>query len=328
MASSPVIIRVRAQFTPEHCALWFAMPKTLISYHYVRSGRTIALVDGLPPVALEEDSIIILPRNDPHRLASEPGVPPADVEQIRWITKEGIHRVTCGTAGEKTEIWCGFLGADKSGNHPLIQALPAMLTLNVSGQEAQWLESSLQFLSAGKASPELVARLAELFLAKAIREFIEQLPPSSKGWLRGLADPAVSKALSIIHNRYAEDLDVELLAREAGVSRSVLGERFTELLGKSPMRYCAQWRMRMACNLLRDGRQNTANVGYAVGFSSDGSIQSGIQARIWLSAGELAQASGGLGTGRGLTSRTRSACGERSPDLGEHCGRSSCRSRC
>ena len=260
---------VRAQFTPEHCAPWFAMPKTLISYHYVRSGRTIALVDGLPPVALEEDSIIILPRNDPHRLASEPGVPPADVEQIRWITKEGIYRVTCGTAGEKTEIWCGFLGADEFGNHPLIQALPAMLTLNVSGQEAQWLELSLQFLSAGKASPELVARLAELFLAKAIREFIEQLPPSSKGWLRGLADPAVSKALSIIHNRYAEDLDVELLAREAGVSRSVLGERFTELLGESPMRYCAQWRMRMACNLLRDGRQNTANVGYAVGFSSD-----------------------------------------------------------
>ena len=95
------------------------------------------------------------------------------------------------------------------------------------------------------------------------------LPPSSKGWLRGLTDPAVSRALSIIHNRFAEDFDVETLAREAGVSRTVLGERFSELLGESPMRYCAQWRMRMASNMLRDGRQTTATVAYAVGFNSE-----------------------------------------------------------
>ena len=75
--------------------------------------------------------------------------------------------------------------------------------------------------------------------------------------------------MSIIHERYAEDLDVETLAREAGVSRCVLGERFGELLDQSPMRYCARWRMRMACNMLRDGKQNTANVAYAVGFNSE-----------------------------------------------------------
>ena len=77
------------------------------------------------------------------------------------------------------------------------------------------------------------------------------------------------KALSIIHSRYAEDLDVEGLAREAGVSRTVLGERFAELLGEPPMRYCARWRMRIAANMLRDGKQNTANIAYAVGFNSE-----------------------------------------------------------
>jgi len=44
---------VRAQFTPDHCSPWFPTPKTLISYHFVRSGRTIAQVDGWPPVTLE-----------------------------------------------------------------------------------------------------------------------------------------------------------------------------------------------------------------------------------------------------------------------------------
>ena len=260
---------VRAQFTPDHCAPWFPTPQTMISYHYVRSGRAIAQVDGMPPVALEAGTVVILPRNDPHLLSSRTGLQPADVSEISWITAEGVHRVSSGTPGEKTEVWCGFLGTADAGEHPLIDALPPLLTLNVGESEAEWLESSLRFLSKSNPSPETVARLAEVFLAQAIREYVEQLQPSSRGWLRGLTDPAVSKALSIIHNRYADDFDVETLAREAGVSRSVLGERFGELLGESPMRYCARWRMRMACNMLREGKQNTANVAYAVGFGSE-----------------------------------------------------------
>ena len=223
----------------------------------------------MPPATLEEGGIAILPRNEPHRLASALDAAPTDAATISWTTEDGVHRVICGTEGPTTEVWCGFLSADLLANHPLIEALPPMLSLDLSSTHAEWVESSFRLLSSANAPPELVARLSELFVGQAIREFLDQLPPSSKGWLRGLTDPAVSKALSIIHNRYAEDLDVELLAREAGVSRTVLGERFSELLGESPMRYCARWRMRMACNILRDGKQNTANVAYAVGFGSE-----------------------------------------------------------
>jgi pimeloyl-ACP methyl ester carboxylesterase/AraC-like DNA-binding protein len=260
---------VLAQFTPDHCAPFFPTPETLISYHYVRSGRAIVEVDGQPPVTLGPGGIAILPRNDPHLLASRSGLPPADVSEVGWITSDGVHHVLNGTDGPKTEVWCGFLGTAKSSAHPLLNALPALLTLDVSGGEAQWLDSSMRFVAEQSPSPEIVARLAELFVAQAIREYVGRLPAGSSGWLRGLADPAVSKALSIIHKRYAEDLDVESLAREAGVSRTVLGERFGELLGEPPMRYCARWRMRMAANMLRDGKQNTANIAYSVGFNSE-----------------------------------------------------------
>ena len=260
---------VLAQFTPDHFAPFFPVPETLISYHYVRSGRLIVQVDGMEPVTLEAGSIAILPRNDPHTLANRAGLPPADASEISRVTAEGVHFVSTGTDGPKAEIWCGFLGTANRTEHPLLEALPPLLALDVRGGEAQWLDSSLRFLAEQNPSPEIVARLAELFLAQAVREYVDRLPPGSKGWLRGLADPAVSKALSTIHARYAEDLDVEGLAREAGVSRSVLGERFVELLGEPPMRYCARWRMRMAANMLRDGKQNTANVAYAVGFNSE-----------------------------------------------------------
>jgi AraC-like DNA-binding protein len=95
------------------------------------------------------------------------------------------------------------------------------------------------------------------------------LEPGEGRWLGGLNDPAVAKALSVIHARFAEDLDLEDLAREAAVSRSVLGERFVEMLGEPPMRYCAKWRMRVAANMLRDGKETSANIAYAVGFNSE-----------------------------------------------------------
>ena len=260
---------VHSEFTPDHCAPFFPLPETLIAYHYVRSGSLVVEMDGMPPVTAQAGDIVILPRNDAHRLASKPGLSTTNMAEVIWVTRENIHRVEAGTGGTKTECWCGFLGTAKSGLHPLLDALPPLLTLDVASGEGQWLESSMRFVAEESPPPDVVAKLAELFLAQAIRDYLDQLPASSKGWLRGLTDPAVSKALSIIHKRYAEDLDVEGLAREAGVSRTVLGERFGELLGEPPMRYCARWRMRVAANMLREGKENTANIAYSVGFNSE-----------------------------------------------------------
>ena len=259
---------VLAHFTPKHFAPFFPQPDRMISYHYVRSGCLIIEVAGMQPQVIRAGSIAILPRNDAHTLASRTGLPPADAGDIVWITKEGVHRVTSGTSGEKAEIWCGFLGTDANA-HPFLDALPELLILNVTDGEAKWLDSSMRFLAEEQPSAEVVAKLAELFLAQSIREYVESLPPDASGWLKGLADPAVSRALAIIHKRYAEELEVEELARESGVSRSVLGERFTELIGEPPMRYCARWRMRVASNMLRETNENTANIAYAVGFNSE-----------------------------------------------------------
>jgi AraC-like DNA-binding protein len=257
-----------AQFTPNHFAPFFPVPETLISYHYVRSGQMMIEVGGLPAQLIDAGTVAILPRNDPHTLSSRSGLPPANGSEIAWVTREGVHRVTTGTEGPVSELWCGFLGASREGAHPLLDALPPLLTLDVKANEAQWLDSSMRFLAESNPSPDVVARLAELFLAQAIREYLADLPNESTGWLKGMTDPAVSRALRIIHNRFAEDLDVEGLAREVGVSRSVLGERFAELIGEPPMRYCARVRMRVAADMLREG-DSSAKVAYAVGFQSE-----------------------------------------------------------
>jgi pimeloyl-ACP methyl ester carboxylesterase/AraC-like DNA-binding protein len=115
----------------------------------------------------------------------------------------------------------------------------------------------------------VVARLTELLFGEAVRRYIEGLPEGEGGWLTGLRDPGVARALSIIHNRYAEALDVTGMAREVGMSRSAFADRFTALIGEAPMRYCARWRMRVAANMLRDGRASSTNIAYDVGFNSE-----------------------------------------------------------
>ena len=260
---------VLSHFTPDHCAPFFPMPETLIGYHYVRSGTMMVIVDGYPTATVNAGEIAILPRNDPHMLARRPGLPPADASEVGWTTRAGLHCIESGGEGEVTEVWCGFLGTARSAAHPLLAALPPLLTLDVHNDQEEWLDSSLRFLAKQKPSPEVVARLAEVLLTQAVQEYVQALPADEGGWLAGLRDPAVARALAVIHRRFAEDLDIELLAKEAGVSRSVLGERFVDLLGEPPMRYCAHWRMRMAANMLRDGKDNNANIAYAVGFNSE-----------------------------------------------------------
>lgn len=260
---------LNAQFTPEECAPFFPAPETLVGYHYIRSGTAIIQVEGREPVSLGQGDIAILPRNDPHLIARRTGIPPADAGDVVWITEDGVHRISTGTDGPATKMWCGFLGTAKSSSHPILDALPPLLTLRTRQRSGDWFDSSLRLLAEGQLSPDSVAKLAELFVTQAIRDYVDQLPPEAAGWIRGLADPAISRALSIIHGRYAEELTVDELAREAGVSRTVLGERFVELLGEPPMRYCARWRMRVAANMLREGKGNTANIAYAVGFNSE-----------------------------------------------------------
>src|SRR5690606_5271868 len=49
-------------------------PAHVIAYHYVTEGHCVLEVDGHPPVNVRAGDIIIVPRNDPHRLASASNV--------------------------------------------------------------------------------------------------------------------------------------------------------------------------------------------------------------------------------------------------------------
>ena len=103
---------------------------------------------------------------------------------------------------------------------------------------------------------------------ETIRHYLETLPPAETGWLAGVRDPMIGHALAALHGAPTEPWTVGRLAREVGLSRSVLAERFAGLIGQPPMQYLALWRMQLASRLLLEGR-SVASVASAVGYESE-----------------------------------------------------------
>lgn len=263
---------IRSQLQPEDCAPYFPKPSHIIAYHFVRSGWMTCQVGEVPPVAVRAGEIVLLPRNEPHLLRGpEPAEPVDGHALLSPADEDGLYRIRLGSEGEKTAIYCGYLGSTTPENM-LLRSLPSVMVIGLDdAAKSVWIRRSLDFAASGlcRVSPELVGKLAEGLFAEAVRRYIEALPPEQGGWLAGLKDPAVGRTIALIHHRYADALTLDMLAREAGVSKTVLGQRFQALLGESPMQYCARWRMHVAADMLRQQQQNACSVAYSVGFNSE-----------------------------------------------------------
>jgi AraC-like DNA-binding protein len=115
----------------------------------------------------------------------------------------------------------------------------------------------------------MLGRLTELMFVEILREYMHRLPADQGGWLAGVNDPCVGKALRLLHTNPVHDWTVDELARQVAVSRSVLAQRFTELVGETPIRYLANWRMQLAKQMMREGARNIQEVATRVGYDSE-----------------------------------------------------------
>jgi AraC-like DNA-binding protein len=180
-----------------------------------------------------------------------------------------------GSARQVAEVVCGFLGCDARPFNPLIANLPRVLHVRADSDPQSAHLSSLIALTLAEASEKraggesVLARLSELMFIEVVRRHLRKLPPEQEGWLAGLRDPVVGRALSLLHARPSFGWTLEKLARAASLSRSALADRFKQFVGQPPMQYLANWRMQIAAGRLAEGNANVAAVAYEVGYGSE-----------------------------------------------------------
>jgi AraC-like DNA-binding protein len=250
-------------------------PEELCGFHYVIEGRLYCEVEGEPTLEVNAGELLLLPRNDPHVLTDAPGQPAVNSHDIvQPAIQGGLARVVYGGGGDFTHIICGYLGSEERRN-PLLLSLPRMLKVNIAeGASRNWVESSVRYgaqqLSQGLlATSSVMARLSELLFVEAVRVYSESRERQDRDWLHGLKDPHVGRALAVMHDRLSHPWTADELAREVGVSRSVLAERFAATVGEPPMRYLTQSRMQLAKDLLLQGRRSISQIAIDVGYEAE-----------------------------------------------------------
>lgn len=257
-------------------------PQHVISYHVVTAGSCWGRTTGQPAVSLAAGDVLVLPHGDPYAMSMArdlrggPG-PDEVLDFLRAMSAGQLpFSITEGGDGsERLELVCGFLGCDVRPFNPLLATLPRLLCVRRPAAAADdALEKLIELTIAEsrdrRAGGECVRlRLSELLFVEVVRRHLATVPAEQRGWLAGLRDPVVGRALALLHERPAHPWTLDELARSAGASRSVLAERFTHFVEDPPMQYLTRWRMQIAARLLAESRSKVATVAQDVGYDSE-----------------------------------------------------------
>jgi AraC-like DNA-binding protein len=283
---SPMPDRLASAVMPE--------AECVVLFHILVEGACEVACASHPLTTMESGDVIVFPRGDQHTMRSHGAAVPTPLASVFTPRRHAEPPLlSYGGGGHTSRFVCGYLNCDQRFS-PLVESLPTMLVIrsrddysaidaiDASGSRptvvpqgsSTWLGTTLKFTvsEARAARPGNVAmlgRLTELMFVEILREYMQRLPTSHGGWFAAVNDAHVGKALRLLHANPERDWTVDELAREVALSRSVLAQRFADLVGEAPMHYLANWRMQLAKQMMRDGAHNIQEVATRVGYDSE-----------------------------------------------------------
>jgi AraC-like DNA-binding protein len=250
--------------------------RRLIIFHIVARGSCwVTSIDGGRHSARAGD-VIVLPYGDRHTIR---GAAPVDAVPINSLLDplpwRNMPFLKHGGGGDATELVCGYLYSEDPLFDPAMRALPPAFVVTLpDGAGTSWVQASIAYAlehsAPNTASGSAIStRLPELVLVEVLRAHLASAPAMDHGWLAALRDPVLAPALSQVHSDPARKWTVADLAAGAAVSRSVLDDRFRQVLGRSPIRYVTEWRMHLAEELLTTSDAAVVTIARRVGYDSE-----------------------------------------------------------
>ncbi|MFE1453248.1 AraC family transcriptional regulator [Streptomyces olivaceoviridis] len=221
-------------------------------FHIVLSGSCRLLTDNGAPRTLNVGDVVLTPHGTEHALAD-----------LGHADEDG-----------PTSLLCGAYQLDRSQSHPLLATLPEVIHLRSQFGRHPALQSAVSLLGSELQHPQqgsvsALSTLLDLLLIYMLRAWLEdESDRGAPGWSAALADPAVSAALSAMHEDPARAWTVEELGRKGNLSRAAFARRFTGLVGQSPLAYLTWWRLSVAARLLKDGTTSLDAIAHQVGYGS------------------------------------------------------------
>jgi AraC-like DNA-binding protein len=294
MSDGLALVRMQGDYVcvTECAAPWslgFGAPDAY--FHIIESGSAWLTLDGAPVTPLEAGDLVIAPLGAGHGLCSDPGLPAIPIQQAVAGGAAGVGAVyRLGGEGEETHMVCGRFTFAGVLAPRLLAVLPPLIHIKGrEGKPLEWLRLTSHFLVEETRHPSpgsaiMIARLLDLLFIQALRQW-GAASPRNLGWLSGLRDAAIGRALSAIHAEPARPWTVSALADIAGLSRSAFATRFMSVVGQTPLKYLAAWRLDLAADHLRAGAMKIGQIAAAVGYGSEAALTRAFKARFGVTPG-------------------------------------------
>lgn len=245
-------------------------------FHLVVQGTCSIQFADHSAVTLGPGDLVLIPRGRSHILADQHGRPAPPLETVLTANHydgQGVLVVGEGDPTASTQMVCGHYTFRFGADHPILRSLPEYI-LSTSALRARepLLDEMLRLLSRRVFSESIgsaaaITRLSEIVFIELLKVGIGDCDELHT-LLDAFQDRQIGQALKLIHTDYAHNWTVETLAGRVAMSRSRFAERFSELIGVSPMAYLSEWRLQKALSLLDDSRRSIQQVATQTGYQS------------------------------------------------------------
>lgn len=225
-------------------------------------------------VPLATSDVVMIRGGVGHSIVDDPKTTPAPIAEVLAAMPRRLARLPAARASETTVVLCAKYLFQHVGAHPLTSLLPPLIHVRAreATKDAQ-LQLLLQLLRGevrgeARGADLVVPRLVDTLLVFVVRAWLEGEPLGTGGFHGALRDPAIARALSLLHARPDARWSVEGLAKEVAQSRATFARRFTELVGETPAAYLTRWRMCLATKLLAETELSLDEVAVRVGYET------------------------------------------------------------
>jgi AraC-like DNA-binding protein len=248
----------------------------LVLFHLVTDGQATARAKGHDEVSLTSGDIVVFPHGDAHEVWNGQGAKLfPSTRLLPRLSRGELASEKWGGGGPVTRMICGYFGCERHAENLFLNGLPPVFKINVRGGPAgSWIEAAIRH-SASELETDrpgrlaVLSKLAESLFMDTLCRYMEELPPERTGWLAAARDPKVGQALAHLHRDPARSWTLQDLAQASGTSRTVLAERFSQLMGESPLAYLARWRLQLGARLLVTTSRKVLHVAGDVGYESE-----------------------------------------------------------
>ena len=245
-------------------------------FHSVTAGSCWLRVSGETPRELFPGHVVLLPRAISHTVASSASGPVQPWDRAAKVkARDASGELILAGSGNSTQLFCATYDYDHAVTHPFLSVLPPVLVIAGDAiPPGSPVHATLQLLryelAAGAVGRgTVIDRLIDVLFVHVVRAWLLSQADLPASWLTALRDPAIGRALTIMHSSPATPWTIDRLAREVSLSRAALTRRFTALVGEPPLSYLTRWRMDLAARQLRDSSDGVAAIAHRVGYTSE-----------------------------------------------------------